>query len=128
MPTYDANLFDPPAPLAQVILRNPQNAEQLASASMLLDSGADVTLIPTETANQINLVAEVNARYELMGFDGSRTVATAVQLEMIFLNKIFRGRFLLVEQAWGIIGRDILNLVALSLDGPNLFWSERPSG
>ena len=128
MPTYDANLFDPPAPLAQVILRNPQNTEQLALASMLLDSGADVTLIPTETANQINLVAEVNARYELMGFDGSRMVATAVQLEMIFLNKIFRGRFLLVEQAWGIIGRDILNLVALSLDGPNLFWSEQPSG
>lgn len=128
MPTYDANLFDPPAPLAQVVLRNPQNVERLAAASMLLDSGADVTLIPAETAGHLNLSAEANARYELMGFDGSRTVATAVQLEMIFLNKIFRGRFLLIDQAWGIIGRDILNLVSLSLDGPNLFWAEQPSG
>ena len=34
MPTYDATLFDPPAPLAQVILRNPQNANQLASVQI----------------------------------------------------------------------------------------------
>lgn len=128
MPTYEATLFDPPAPLAQVILRDPQNAEQLAAAPMLLDSGADVTLIPTETANHLNLLAEANSQYELIGFDGSRTVATAVHLEMIFLNKIFRGRFLLIDQAWGILGRDILNLVTLSLDGPNQFWGEHPSG
>ena len=128
MPAYDANLFDPPAPLAQIILRNPQNAEQLAAAPMLLDSGADVTLIPTETAHQLNLMAEANSQYELIGFDGSRTMATAVQLEMIFLNKIFRGRFLLIDQAWGILGRDVLNLASLSLDGPKQFWSEHPSG
>lgn len=128
MPTYDATLFDPPAPVAQVVLRHPQNAEQLAAASMLLDSGADVTLIPTETAHQIELMAEANSQYELIGFDGSRTMATAVQLEMIFLNKIFRGRFLLIDQAWGILGRDILNLVSLSLDGPNQFWGEHHSG
>lgn len=128
MPKYDATSFDPPAPLAQVILRNPENTEQITGASMLLDSGADVTLIPAETANQLNLITEVNARYELMGFDGSRTVATTVQLEMIFLNKIFRGRFLLIEQGWGIIGRDILSLVSLCFDGPNQVWNEQPSG
>ncbi|MCA9897696.1 MAG: retroviral-like aspartic protease [Anaerolineales bacterium] len=128
MPKYDAALFDPPAPLAQVVLRNPQNAEQLASAPMLLDSGADVTLVPTQTAGQLNLAAEFSRQYELRGFDGSRTMATAVQLEMIFLNKIFRGRFLLIDQVWGILGRDILNLVSLSLDGPNQFWAEQSSG
>ncbi len=127
MPNYDAQHFDPPAPLAQVILRNPQNAAQLAAAPMLLDAGADVTLIPTKTANQLNLTAAANMQYELMGFDGSRTVATAVQLEMVFLNKIFRGRFLLIDQAWGIMGRDILNLVSLALDGPNLTWREQKS-
>ncbi|MCA9945981.1 MAG: retroviral-like aspartic protease [Anaerolineales bacterium] len=128
MPTYDATLFDPPAPLAQVILRNPQNADQLASVPMLLDSGADVTLIPAESANQLAITAESGAQYELMGFDGSLTVATAVQLEMVFFSKIFRGRFLLIDQAWGIIGRDILNLLSLSLDGPKQIWAELPSG
>lgn len=128
MPTYDTTLFDPPAPLAQVILRHPADSGQLATASMLLDTGADVTLIPTVAANQLNLPAENEAQYELMGFDGTRTVATAVHLEMIFLNKIFRGRFLLIDQAWGILGRDVLNLVSISLDGPNLLWAERTPG
>jgi hypothetical protein len=44
MPTYDANLFDPPAPLAQVILRNPQNSNSLSDVPMLLGANA-----PTST-------------------------------------------------------------------------------
>lgn len=128
MPTYDANLFAPPAPLAQVVLRHPADSGQIATASMLLDTGADVTLVPAAIAAQLNLVAAAETQYELIGFAGARTMATAVQLEMIFLNKIFRGRFLLINQAWGIMGRDVLNLVSLSLDGPNLAWAEQASG
>ena len=30
MPVYDDNLFDPPAPLARVTLRNPKHADRLA--------------------------------------------------------------------------------------------------
>lgn len=128
MPTYDATLFDPPAPLAQVILRHRADSGELVTTLMLLDTGADVTLIPATSANQLNLTKDAQAQYELMGFDSARTVATAVQLEMIFLNKIFRGRFLLIDQAWGILGRDVLNLVSISLDGPNLLWTERNPG
>ncbi len=128
MPTYDANLFAPPAPLAQVVLRHPADSGQIATASMLLDTGADVTLVPATIAAQLNLAVAAETQYELIGFTGARTMATAVQLEMIFLNKIFRGRFLLINQAWGIMGRDVLNLVSLSLDGPNLAWAEQASG
>ncbi|WP_420645627.1 aspartyl protease family protein [Candidatus Leptofilum sp.] len=125
MPNYDANLFDPPAPLAIVTLRVSKNRDNLAMVPMLLDSGADVTLIPATSANQLGLAVDDNEVYELMGFDGSRSLATAVRLEMLFLHKIFRGRFLLVDQEWGVLGRDILNLVSLSLDGPNLTWGEQ---
>ena len=125
MPAYDVASFDPPAPLAQVTLRNPQNADNLTDVPMLLDSGADVTLIPTTSANQLGLVADADEIYELMGFDGSTSYAAVVRLEMIFLNRTFRGRFLLVDQEWGVIGRDILNLVPLLLDGPNLTWREQ---
>jgi len=128
MSTYDATLFNPPAPLAQVVLRSPAESGQLAVASMLLDTGADVTLVPAAAVNQLNVVVETQVQYELMGFDGARTMAVAVQLEMIFLNKIFRGRFLLIDQAWGIVGRDILNLVSLSLGGPNQLWAEQLPG
>jgi hypothetical protein len=31
----------------------------------------------------------------------------------------------LIDQEWGIIGRDVLNLVVLLLDGPKLTWIEQ---
>ncbi len=125
MPTYDANAFDPPAPVAQATLRNPQTGDVLSAVPMLLDSGADVTLIPSLAANQLGLSSDANETYELMGFDGNKSVATAVRLEMRFLNKTFRGRFLLIDQEWGVIGRDILNFLSLLMDGPNLSWGEQ---
>jgi hypothetical protein len=51
MPAYDATQFDPPAPLAQVTLRNPDNGAIRPDVPMLLDSGADVTLIPQAIHN-----------------------------------------------------------------------------
>jgi hypothetical protein len=125
MPAYDATLFDPPAPLARVTLRNPQNANNISEVLMLLDSGADVTLIPSLSTNELGLTADADTVYELIGFDGSISLASVVQLEMLFLNKIFRGRFLLIDQEWGVLGRDILNLVSLLLDGPNSTWDEQ---
>jgi len=125
MPKYDANVFDPPAPVAQATLRNPQNGDMVTPVPMLLDSGADVTLIPALAANQLGLSIDANETYELMGFDGNKSLATAVRLEMLFLNKTFRGRFLLIDQEWGVIGRDILNFISLSMDGPNLSWGEQ---
>ncbi len=125
MPVYDDNLFDPPAPLARVTLRNPKNADVGSDVPMLLDTGADVTLIPAASINQLGMTANADEVYELMGFDGSTSVASVVRLEMLFMNKTFRGRFLIIDQEWGVVGRDILNLVALLLDGPNLTWREQ---
>jgi len=42
--------------------------------------------------------------------------------------KVFRGRFLMIDQNWGVVGRDILNLVSLLLDGPRLTWREQHPG
>lgn len=125
MPVYDDSLFDPPAPLARVTLRNPTNADIVPDVPMLLDSGADVTLIPATSINQLGLTANTDEIYELMGFDGSTSIASVIRLEMLFMNKTFRGRFLIIDQEWGVVGRDILNLVALLLDGPNLTWREQ---
>lgn len=122
MPGYDTKLFEPPAPLAQVSLRNPQNDDTKSDIPMLLDTGADVTLIPLTPVEQLGLTADTTETYELIGFDGRTTTASAVHLEMRFLNKTFRGRFLLINQEWGILGRDILNLIPLFFDGPNLYW------
>ncbi len=59
-----------------------------------------------------------------MSFDGSISSAAAVELDMVFLKRAFRGRYLLIDQEVGIMGRDVLNHVPLFLDGPDLTWIE----
>ena len=46
MPAYDDEGFAPAAPVATVILQHPESGESLAGVPMLLDSGADATLLP----------------------------------------------------------------------------------
>src|SRR5688572_32893856 len=121
MPGYDSVWFSPPAPLARVVMRNPGSGASLSDVPMLLDTGADVTLVPKSAVNELGFIPDSEEGYELIAFDGSRSIAQAIRLDMFLLNKTFKGRFLLIEQEWGIIGRDVLNHVLLRFDGPNLW-------
>jgi len=125
MPAYDASLFDPPAPMARVVLRNPATGAVWSDVPMLLDSGADVTLIPQAVLSHLTLDAVPDKEYVLAGFDGNVSRTSVARLEMIFCRRTFRGQFLLVDQEWGILGRNILNTIALLLDGPRLTWDEQ---
>ena len=124
MPTYDEARFNPSAPMGLMVFHNPRNGWRMNDVPMLLDSGADVTFIPRTVVDQLDARLLPDVSYEVSGFDGSVSLASAVQLEMIFLNKTFRGNYLVVDQAWGIVGRDILNLLSLLFDGPHLTWDE----
>jgi len=125
MPAYDDRFFNPPAPLASVTLRNPGDGKRLSEVLMLLDSGADVTLIPQQAVTLLGAAIEPDAGYEVMGFDGRKSVARVVNLDLIFLRRVFRGRFLVGNQEWGVMGRDVLNHVSVLLDGPHLVWEEQ---
>ena len=125
MPVYDAIRFSPPAPLAFVAFRNTATGASASDVPMLLDSGADVSLVPRQTVIALGVSLDPAAVYELMSFDGNRSSAQAVHLDLLFLKRTFRGRFLLIDGECGILGRDILNHLSLSFDGPNLTWDER---
>lgn len=90
---------------------------------MLLDTGADVTLLPQSVAVELGL-NYLPGGYELLGFGEHSSTAHAVRAEMIFLGLTFRGQFLLAEQDWGIIGRNILNALSLTYNGPRLSWGK----
>jgi hypothetical protein len=125
MPDYDSAIFNPPAPVARVTLRNSQTGTIVNDVPMPLDSGADATLLPQLFVDQIGVVVDPDESYELMGFDGSISKARVVRLDLIFLRRAFKGRFLLIDQGWELIGRDILNHVPVLFDGPHLSWSEQ---
>ena len=53
-----------------------------------------------------------------------RALRTVADLDMIFLNRAYRGRYALIDAEQGILGRDVLNHVSLLLNGPKQDWSE----
>ena len=111
MPTYDDQLFNPPAPLARVTLRDSADGKTVSDVPMLIDSGADVTLIPHQAVTLLGATIEADAGYEVMGFDGRKSIAQVASLDLIFLRRAFKGRFLVSNQEWGVVGRDVLNYV-----------------
>lgn len=127
MPRYDSNLFNPPAPVARVTLRDPGNGNTARDILMLIDSGADITLIPQTSVDELKSDFGPQESYELKGFDGQRSVAQSVQLDLVFLRRTFRWRFLIINSEAGILGRDVLNHLAFLLDGPRLSWKEQPT-
>ena len=124
MPVYDDARFDPPAPLGVVTLYNPVSGLTWADVPMLLDTGADVTLIPQAALDRLKLSLIPDKHFELIGFEGTTSLALAVQLELGFLDRTFRGQFLLIDQEWGILGRNVLNALSLLFDGSQLKWRE----
>ena len=124
MPTYDSDQFDPPAPVATVTVRNPDTGTTVANVLMLIDTGADVTLIPRTVVEQLGISTLAENPYELMAFDGSLSSSPAIQAEIVFLRRAFRGQFLLIDQPVGVLGRNVLNTLRLVFDGPQLTWDE----
>lgn len=127
MPQYDSKQFDPPAPVAEVTLRNPRTREFLSDVKLLIDTGADVTLLPLAAVNRLGLKPEAANRYELVGFDGQRSFADSAVLDMMFLSNTFRGRYLLTNDETGILGRDVLLNLIIVLDGPASEWRQAGS-
>jgi len=124
MPKYDAENFDPPAPVAYVMLRNPATGASLSDVPMLIDTGADVTLLPRGFVDRLDIPVEGNAAYEVQGFDGESKFVDMVHLEISFLGSRFAGQFLVINQPMRIIGRNILNSVSILFDGPRSKWEE----
>jgi hypothetical protein len=125
MPRYDDTHFSPAAPVAKVTLSIPESSASVTEVPMLIDSGADVTLLPQASIDLLGVEVNADEVYELAGFDGSISISRAVRVDLVFGRKTFKGRFLLIDQAWGVLGRDVLNHVCLTLDGPQQAWEER---
>jgi hypothetical protein len=72
MPAYDATLFQPPAPLAFVTLRKRDAELVVSDVPMLLDTGAEITLVPRTAIYALDPTLVSDSSDELVGFDGPR--------------------------------------------------------
>ena len=117
--SYDTENFYPPAPALEVSLSAPVSTFTPSVKSLaILDSGADMTVIPQQVVQQLQLkcVDEIL----VSGFDGILKKYFVYSVKLIFDNLgDFVIRTLAEQQDYIIIGRDILNRWLLFLKGPN---------
>ena len=55
MPAYD-NSYNPPAPVADVVVAHPVRGARRSALRGKLDSGADITVIPERLVSQLGLM------------------------------------------------------------------------
>jgi predicted aspartyl protease len=91
---------------------------------MLIDTGADISLIPRTVADAIN-AGPAQRTMDVMSFDGHRSARPVVAASMHLGKYKMNVEFLLHDEgeATGIIGRNILNHLYIILDGPTGIWS-----
>lgn len=120
---YDDAHYQPPAPVVTLTLRTINGPDpRTATVVAVIDTGADVTLLPRGAAEQLGLTPAADGSVKLAWFDGSFHDADSVELEAAFQGGRFRGRYALVDQPHGIVGRNILNHFRLLFDGPAKTW------
>ena len=117
------NKYVPPAPTAEIKLRNPQTMAVVSNVPVLLDTGVDVTLLPRKFCEQIGIAISEADFLELVGFNQAESKAFYVRIEFVLDRMLFRGKYLVYDQDEGIIGRDVLNQFKIVFDGKNLEWN-----
>ena len=113
---YDQRNFNPPAPVMEVSLSVPSIQSAVLKSPALLDSGADITVIPEQIIQQLQLryVDEVTAS----GYDGIPRQTFIYSVKLIFDDLgDFIVRAIASNNDHVLVGRDILNKWSLLLEG-----------
>jgi predicted aspartyl protease len=115
--------FEPPAAVLPVRVSGIKPRDPAALLRMLVDTGADCSLIPVRIARSLRL--PVVDRAEVQGV-GGKPQAVAVHAARVRIGTL---RVLTRLVAFGdeaLLGRDLLNQLILHLDGPALIISAGP--
>lgn len=117
---YGAN-FDPPAPILPIRVSAPGNHEGVLLHA-LVDTGADLSVVPSYLAEEIGLPAVSLVR--VRAFDGvfRSAILYAATLEINGVSAICE---VLAMGDGALVGRDFLNRWALLLNGPRQFLELR---
>jgi predicted aspartyl protease len=118
--SYSPDYF-PPAPVLPVRIAIQDESSERNSIPALVDTGSDGTFVPTHLLEQMQSPPAflTNVRSHL----GNRTHRVAIHIvDIILFDQIRIPGVEVVSDDWGdrvILGRNILNKLHISLDGPS---------
>ena len=104
-----------PEPVVPVTLRHPAT-KAAVDLTLVVDTGAEVTVVPHSAAVAVGLTDEVGAN--LSGFDGSTSGASVATADLILEGWVVRLPIYCAEMGEGVLGRNVLALLTVALDGP----------
>lgn len=115
-----SGLYDPPAPVIEVGVRGPGQDSREVRVTALVNSGADATMLPIQVLRSVG-ARYVQTRY-VRGVTGTRQVAdTFLAVIKIGPHTIpIPEAVAVVRGEEAILGRDVLNQMVITLDGPAL--------
>lgn len=112
--------YSPPIPAIELVLHSTSSGKSTGSLLTVIDTGADITLVPLALLRQINApeLDEVRLRSHWGHTTSAITYLVDVQFETGTLPGIEVVADLHSDQV--LLGRDILNKLMLFIDGPAL--------
>jgi hypothetical protein len=112
--------FEPPAPFVHVALRHPETAEELANVPAQLDCAADRSVVPLRLVEELGLVPMGEVCVAGLGGAPTFLPAFVVLIEIRQLYAVSAKIVAIPDEPYILLGRDVLNLYRLLLDGPQL--------
>lgn len=117
---YDDKL-DPPGPVVPLRVAAPGSRDGVV-LQVLVDTGADCTLVPQEVARALRLPAVDEMWIEGVGGAARRATVHAARVEFARIGRLAR---VVAFGGEAVLGRDLLNGEVALLDGPRLTISFR---
>ena len=111
--------YSPPAPIAELVMSNPVNGAQSSTFVAILDSGADATIIPIAYIHEIQAV---ETQQKALRTQWGNSYPVMLYLVDIEIGDIVLYGVEVVGDSRGdeaVVGRDILNRLHVTLNGPN---------
>jgi len=107
--------FDPPASVLPVRIAGPGEDERAVLLRMLVDTGADCTVIPARLAKSLGL--PIIDEIRVIGV-GGKPIAAPVHAARVRLGALHALARVVAMGDEALLGRDLLNRLLLRIDGP----------